>query len=275
MAINSYFFNAVQSGDTYDRVYTAEDFTSYLDKIVGTGVFANPSTNLQVQASSGMNVIVKAGQAWVNGHKLDVTADHELEVEQSDVVINRIDRVVAYLDMAERAMGLTILKGTSSGAQALTRTETRYELCLAEITVTRQATSISPVNITDTRGNDSLCGYVAGLIHELDTETLFQQWQAQFDEWYNGIINRTWDANFIQKAEVVATCTSSNPSVAVGAQVEVEDGVDVVEVYTNGIRLRESEYTHSGAGSSYTITLVNPPTGSVEVAVVVYSPRQL
>ena len=56
MAIKGYFFNAVESGGTYDRVYNAEDVTSYLDLIVGSGVFPNPSTNLQVRASTGMNV---------------------------------------------------------------------------------------------------------------------------------------------------------------------------------------------------------------------------
>ena len=54
MAINGYFFNAVLNNGTYDRVYNAENVTSYLDLLVGDGVFPNPSTNLQVFAGTSM-----------------------------------------------------------------------------------------------------------------------------------------------------------------------------------------------------------------------------
>lgn len=70
MAISGYFFNALKVNDTYDRIYNAEDVTSYLDKIVGNGVFPNPSSQLQVTAGSGMSITVNAGQGWIDGHKI-------------------------------------------------------------------------------------------------------------------------------------------------------------------------------------------------------------
>ena len=72
--IKSYFFNAVQSGGTYDREYDAEDFASYLDKLVSNGVFPAPTTNLQVVPNSGRNLTVYAGQGWIDGHKIVNTA---------------------------------------------------------------------------------------------------------------------------------------------------------------------------------------------------------
>ena len=65
MAVNSYFFNAVLNDGVYDRIYNAEDVTSYLANIVGNGVFPNPSTQLQVRAGTGMQVIVGAGSGWI------------------------------------------------------------------------------------------------------------------------------------------------------------------------------------------------------------------
>lgn len=91
MAINYYFFNAVESGGVYDRTYNADDLCGWLDKIVGTGVFANPSTNLQVAAVSGMNIKVRPGSAWIFGHKMDVDADVSLTISAADVALDRID----------------------------------------------------------------------------------------------------------------------------------------------------------------------------------------
>ena len=85
MAISSYFFNAIESGGVYDRVYNAEDFSNYLDLLVGNGVFPNPTTNLQVRASTGMDVIVGAGSGWINGHKMVNSADLVLSIDASDV----------------------------------------------------------------------------------------------------------------------------------------------------------------------------------------------
>ena len=87
MAINSYFFNAVLNDGVYDRVYNADDMTSYLDLLVGNGVFPNPSTQLQVRAGTGMNVIVGAGSGWINGHKMVNTADYAYTLRTSADIV--------------------------------------------------------------------------------------------------------------------------------------------------------------------------------------------
>lgn len=192
MAIKDYFFNAIkdQTTNTYDRVYNAQDMTNYLDKLVGNGVFPNPSTNLQVMADSGMNIIVKAGQGWIDGHKLINTADMPLELDNSEVLFDRIDRVVFYCDYTNRIMGIDILKGTPASspvAPALTRNESRIEYSLATIYVTHQTSSITQANITDTRTNSNVCGWVQGLIQQVDTSTLFTQWETAYNQFFTNL----------------------------------------------------------------------------------------
>ena len=248
MAVNSYFFNAVLDGGVYDRIYNAEDVTSYLDKIVGNGVFPNPSTQLQVRAGTGMQVIVGAGSGWIDGHKIVNTADLTLNITAADVVLNRIDAVIFYLDATQRTMGITVKDGTAAAtpsAPALTRTSTRYEMCLAHISVAKQTSAITTAMITDTRGNSNLCGYVQGLIQQIDTTTLWQQQQAAFDAWFEAVQDQLVSGTQFKKLEGIYTTLSDNESsFTVTNYVPTYSYVyDILEVYINGLHLTGNDYS--------------------------------
>ena len=190
MAIKGYFFNAIRVGDSYDRTYNAEDFASYLAKLVSNGVFASPASSLQVISDSGLKVIVKAGEGWINGHKMVNTADMSLTIESADVILNRKDFVIFYLDYINREMGIEVKKGTpaqSPVAPDLIRNTSRYELALAEITLAKGQTSVTSSSIKDVRGYGSLCGYVKSLIDSTDATELFNQWNGQFNEWWASV----------------------------------------------------------------------------------------
>lgn len=259
MAIEGYFFNAIENEGTYDRIYNAEDVTSYLDKLVGNGVFPNPSTQLQVRAGSGMNVIVGAGSGWINGHKMINTSDLTLAVTSSDAILNRIDAVIFYVDFDQREMGIEVKTGTLAAtpvAPALIRNNSRYELCLAQITVNKQITAITAAMITDTRGNSNLCGYVQGLIQQVDTSTLWEQQQAQFNDWFDGVQDQFVNGKLFKKLEGMYTTTQSNE-----ASFNVLDYVptysfayDILEVFINGFHLNSNEFTLS----NNTVTLEIP-----------------
>ena len=259
MAIQSYFFNAVKDGDTYDRVYNAEDVTSYLDLLVSNGVFPNPSTNLQVRASSGMNVIVGAGSGWINGHKMVNTADMSVSIAASDVQLDRIDAVIFYVDLSTRTMGIEVKTGTaavSPTAPTLTKTNQRYELCLAKISVKKQITAITASMITDTRSNTSLCGWVTGLIREIDSTTLFEQWQDEFDTWFDDVKDTLSTATLLRKFEGNYTTVTANES-TFNVQTYVPQyayALDILEVRINGLTLNSNEYSRSGN----LVTLVTP-----------------
>lgn len=272
MAIKSYFFNAIQSNGVYDRVYNAQDVTDYLDLLVGNGVFPNPSTNLQVRASSGMNVIVGAGSGWINGYKMINTVDMPLTIDASDVLLNRIDNVIFYVDLTSRTMGIEVVKGTPAAtatAPSLIRTSSRYEMCLAQIAVNKQITAITASMITDTRGNSNLCGYVQGLIQQVDTTTLFDQWQAGFDDWFDEVKDTLATATLLQKLEATYTTVGSSESSfnVVNYIPSYNYALDILEVYIDGLRLDSNEF---GMNQS-TVVLVTPITHvGTEITFVVY-----
>lgn len=200
MAIQSYFFNAVESSGSYDRVYNAEDICSYLDKIVGNGVFPDPSTSLQVRASSGMQVIVGAGQGWIQGHKMINTADLTLTLPAANSQYDRYDHIIFAMDAqtSQRAMRIYVKSGTPSASPSitpqLTRTSTLYELCLASIRVPAGYTSITSAMITDRRMDSTVCGMVQGLIQQVDTTTLWQQQDAEFHQWMTDVVDQYIEA---------------------------------------------------------------------------------
>lgn len=259
MAIQSYFFNAVLNDGTYDRTYNAEDVTSYLDLLVGNGVFPNPSTMLQVRAGSGMNVIVGAGAGWINGHKMINTADLTLTLAASDVLLNRIDDVIFYVDFNLREMGIAVKSGTLANAPVaptLQRDTSRYEMCLAQIQVNKQVSAITSAMITDTRGNSNLCGYVQGLIQQADTTTLFQSWQNGFETWFEAIQNQFEQGKIFKRLEGQVTTTQANQA-TFNVLTYVPDyafAYDTLDVYINGLHLNGNEYSQSNA----VITLATP-----------------
>ena len=259
MSIYSYFFNAVKSEEgTYDREYTAEDFANYLRKLVGDGVFIDPSTNLQVIAGSGMQVIVKEGEAWGKGHKLVNDADLPLTIEASDVALSRIDRVIFYIDYTNRKMDIRIKKGTNASSPqppALQRDENIYEYCLAEVTVNRQAISITQSSIRDTRANSAVCGWVAGLISQIDTSTLFDQWNTALDEnieqnqsdfltWFDNVKDTLTTTTLVRQYKTTYTTKIANEKTFNVNISQFNSVLDILEVYVNGIRLNSDEYTY-------------------------------
>lgn len=259
MAINYYFFNAVESGGTYDREYNAEDVTSYLDGLVGNGVFPTPSTSLQVRASSGMNIIVGAGSGWIHGHKLVNTADLTLTIEASDVVLNRIDSVIFYVDHTAREMGIEVKEGTLGAtptAPALQRDDERWEMCLAQIYVAKQAAAITAAAITDTRANSSLCGIVQGLIQQVDTTTLWEQQQAAFDAWFESVRTQFQEVLAIRRIEATYQTVNSNEDTFVITDhvATYSYAYDILDIYINGLHLAPGEYTNTNG----TVTLATP-----------------
>ena len=197
------FFDAKLAGDTYDRVYLASQFAAYFASFIGNGVYASKSDKLQVveQDSQGMAVSVLGGQGWINGYWYENTESISLAIDVADGVLNRVDSVVLRLGLSERNMWVAVKKGTpaiSPLAPALTRNADYYELQLATIDVPAGSIKITQAQITDTRMNQDVCGWVTGVVDQLDTTTLFNQfdawydehttsWQEQFNTWFETI----------------------------------------------------------------------------------------
>lgn len=181
MAITSGFFNSVNG----DRRYKADFFAEYFASFISNGVFPNPSTGMQVIANGNMTVSIRSGKAWIKGYYANNDADYLLSLGVADGVLKRIDRIVLRLDFSSRQITPAVKKGiaaSSPTAPSLQRDADAYELGLADVLITNGAISISQANITDNRLNTVLCGIVHGVVDQVDTTTIFNQYQAWFNE---------------------------------------------------------------------------------------------
>lgn len=274
MAIKSYFFNAVESGGVYDRVYNAEDFTSYLGSLVKNGVLADPSTSLQVMADSGLTLKVKAGECWINGHKMVVDADYSITLDAADSGLPRNDAIALRLDMTSRTMTIVVRKGYPSSTPVVPlpyRSSNMWELFVAMVLVRPNATTITQADISDRRSNTNVCGWVTGLIDQVDTQTLFVQYQnaydtalqqlnttnatfstlmnsyietiqAGWDAWFSTLTETLNIATYIQKFEKteVASWGSEDPhEVTLDMTGYAYDSADVIFVFINGLKAVE------------------------------------
>ena len=205
MAITSGFFNSVNK----DRLYNAAQIGRYLQYIVSDGVYAYDSTSLQVLANDGMTVEVQAGRAMLDHHFMENDAPITLTLNAGGAQ-DRVDAIVMYVDMTERACGIVVKEGTPAASPvrpALTRTDVRKEYMLASVYVTKLTNAITQSSITDTRADTSVCGWVTGLIKQVDTSTLFTQWQTAYEEAYAELGDylaaqkAAWDEFFTNVAE--------------------------------------------------------------------------
>ena len=199
---SSGFFDATLVDETYDRTYAAAQFASYFACFIGNGVFLGQGRDLQVTAATpaAMSVNLLAGRAWINGYWYSTDTTIPLSLELSDAVNPRIDSIILRYDISARAITAEVITGTPSAspvAPSLVRNADYYDLKLAEIRVNAGAITIAPSMITDTRPNSDVCGWVSGLIDQVDTTALFEQFQAALNEF---IANETttfaeWSAN--------------------------------------------------------------------------------
>lgn len=186
MTIYSGIFNSING----DRKYNAWWFAKYFATFIGNGVFPNPSTGLQVMADERMQIKVRAGSGWIDGYFLYSDDDYVLELDKSDGLLKRIDRIVMRLNHMTRQIEIAVKKGTFASAPVaptLQRDGNAYELALADVFIANGATQITQANITDTRLNKLLCGIVKGTVDEIDTTDLFAQYDDAFKTWFDTI----------------------------------------------------------------------------------------
>lgn len=212
MSYKSGFFDAVNLGeDVYDRVYSAADFAEYFSRFVGNGVFASPANGLTVQSSGGMSISIRPGYAWINGYLFSVISGttEALTVPVANPTMNRYDSVVLGLDYRKRQITPYIKSGTPASSPspvALTRSNSLYEIEIARVYVATGASYVSQANIADIRADKTRCGFVTGLIDQIDTSDLFEQFQTAFTEWFQDLqdtLDSDTAANLLNRIQAV------------------------------------------------------------------------
>lgn len=248
MAIRCGFFNSINQ----DRLYPADDMTKPYEMLVSNGVFATqegtPSNYLQVYAESGLSVRIKAGRGIFFDKWFLSDSDIVLSLDAAEPTLKRIDSIVVKVDKNEnvRAASIEVKKGTPASSPqppAVTRTDYIKEYRLANIEIGNGATAISQANIQDTRGLSD-CGWVTSLIQQLDTSTLYEQWQAGFDEWFADVKETLSTATLIRSYNSTYT-TSVQDEVDIPIDIsQYNRNLDILQVYINGLMLiKDVEYT--------------------------------
>lgn len=119
-----------------------------------TGVINGQLNELQAFAdSTGMQIKVKSGQAWIEGHFFESDAEEVLPIGTSSSN-PRIDRLIVRLDWIANTVQLAVIQGTpavSPVAPAMTQNSGRWEIPLAKIRVEAGVNTILPDRVTDER----------------------------------------------------------------------------------------------------------------------------
>lgn len=173
---HAFFYKSVNG----DRVYDDASFEHWLKKFFTSGVFLN---DLQVTANDNMIVTVGTGYANADGKVKIFENATALQLETAGSTYPRIDSVVVERNDADRDIILKVITGGYSSepvAHIPVRRDGVYQLVIAQIYVAAGAVKITQANITDTRSDADLCGFVAGAVDQID----FSQIQAQFDAYF-------------------------------------------------------------------------------------------
>lgn len=188
--VNAGFFNAINE----DRAYSADDMNRPYRRLISNGIFATPkgtaSDDLQVLAAdNGMNIIVSKGDAIIGDKWFENPSDLTITVSQNSEVLTRIDSIIAQVDrtQAGRAGSIVYRQGSASSNPVhptINEDEDIFEMRIADIRISPSCVKVTQDLITDCRGSDE-CPWITSLIYQVDTSTLYAQWQAAFQKYYD------------------------------------------------------------------------------------------
>lgn len=289
-----------------DRVYNAEDLNDFLEGLVSSnGIYYDIATRCQVVVGDGgLNVIVNEGKGIVNNHWFKITENTKLELSAADVVMPRKDRVIIRYSKENRNCVLTILEGDPASepvAPTLTRDVNGiYEISLATITIGKNAKTIITTNIKDERADSSVCGWITGLVQQLDTSEIYNQYETaceaklneldaniderveladarmenaneEFMNWFSGVQESVKATSLYREYEAIyKTTVSYQQSIQIPSSINyVHNGLDVLNVILYGTThlIKDVDYTISTDGKYISLTEAIAESGSTVLLV--------
>ena len=158
-----------------DTLYTAEDVRLF-HVARSSGIFNVTGNDLQVNASSGMNVTVSKGYAFLLTHANGAggvtygsDAVETLKVEIASTT-DRYDYVSVKYSKTTNEVKLTYVKGSGTRPSEPVRNANEYEIILAIIKVRANSAEIKGSDIEDCRLNPKYCGLVIDGTERIPTE---------------------------------------------------------------------------------------------------------
>jgi hypothetical protein len=205
------FFNSVKG----DRPYNAQQMSSIFEGLITNGVYESVGNKMAVQPSSGMTIQIATGRGWFAQHWVNNDTPYLITLEASDVTLNRYAAICIKVDESDAVRSaVPYVKysayATNPTKPTMTRTETLKEYCLAYVYIKAGSGEIKAADIEDTRPNRELCGWVTGLIEQLNSTTLWSQWEALFKDWFSGLqdlLNENTEAMLVGALPVSLTLT--------------------------------------------------------------------
>lgn len=253
------FFNSMNG----DRLYNADDVNTFLEGLVSPwGIYANVDDMLQVTAGPGLSVNVGSGKASINHHWFRSTATENYALSVAHQILNRYDVVALRLDYTERSAGIVIIEGTPASTPSIPnviRNDSYFDLRLANVYIPAGATQVLQSYINDRRYNRESCGFIAGLIEQLDLTAFGAQYNAwmreqasAFEAWFDTLTEQLNVNTYLQEYRKRVTGTSAQlQSIPLDMTGYVYQDTDILFVALNGLaRAEGTDYTIQTGGAT-------------------------
>lgn len=148
-------FDTGRGADMTESVWRFMFRHIYDDGVIATQKYPAEGDELKVFANStGMQVHVRPGECWIQGHWGEILSQRTLPITASNPSLDRIDFVVARNNFITNRIELDVVLGTPAASPTpppLTRNSSIWEIPLALVRVPAGATTISASDITDYR----------------------------------------------------------------------------------------------------------------------------
>lgn len=281
MAITYGFFNSLAG----DRKYNAAQITEYFEGLVSDGVYESVGGALQVQAATGMNVNIQTGRAIVDCRWIRNDAVITMPITASHVTLARYTAIMIRLDYSARDISIIAVDGTPASTPVKptpTNTTEVKDLVLAYLYIPGGATTIPQANIQDMRGTN-LCGWVTGLIKQVNTSQLFAQWQdacetfyrnmaAGFDAWFETLTSQLSIDTYIKQYRKDVTMDEGTNIIYLDMDSYAYEQSDIIHVYINGLMgVPGTDYTLETSNTVATVTPIASAYGTSVTIIVLKS----
>lgn len=248
-----------------DRRYNADQMSEYFDGLITNGVYESVGQAMIVKVGTeAMTVTVGTGRAIIDCKWLKNDSMLSLTITPANALLPRYTAVIVRLDNENRLMEITTKDGTPAATPTLP-TIADNELALAMIYVRAGATTISQADITDTRASAD-CGWITGLIEQVDTSELWLQWQAAYQSYYDAMRAgfEEWMQSLTDELNVntyikdyrkhYVLSTGQTTDIALDMTSYTYEAADVILVYINGlIGVEGTDYTIEISGNTYAV----------------------
>ena len=108
-----------------------------------------------------------------------------IDLEVASGNLNRYDAIKIKLDLSARTITAYADKGGNAASPAKpanTRSDTVFEITIAEVYIAAGTTVITQSMITDTRMDNAKCGWVSGAVDQIDFSQIYAQFNKYFEE---------------------------------------------------------------------------------------------